>query len=162
MKRPYLAALCSLITLALSQCIQQQSDFGNYKGLKMAPYTVRGQHYTPMSVEAALHYDAVGLASHYDGAGGITAIGEHPVRGDFYAAHKTLPLPCVARLSCIETGRSCVVRVNDRGPFIAGRLVDVSEEVAEYLGFGNRGLKHLRIQVLSVGDGPYKRMAQKP
>ena len=123
-----------------------------YRGLKMAPYTVRGERYYPMNAAQARGYSEVGLASHYEGAGGVTAIGERPRRGQYYAAHKTLPLPCKVLVTNLENGRSLVMRVNDRGPFIHNRLIDVSTGAAHDLGFHHKGLVRVRVQVLIVGD----------
>lgn len=152
--------------LALVSC--QQHHYGphtalteppeeTYRGYKMAPYTVRGMRFVPMNVEQALRYTAVGTASHYEAGGARGAIGERLHRGEFYAAHRTLPLPCVARVTNVETGVSCEVRVADRGPYIAGRLIDLSTAAARYLGFHTKGLGKVKVQVLSVGDGAYKR-----
>lgn len=128
-----------------------------YKGYKMAPYTLKGLRFVPMTVEQALRYDMVGIASHYEAHGAIGAIGQPLHRGQLYAAHRTLPLPCMARVTNLENGLSCTVRIADRGPYIAGRLIDVSSEVAHQLKFHHNGLARVRIQVLSVGDGAYKR-----
>lgn len=128
-----------------------------YKGYKMAPYTLKGMRFVPMTPEQALRYDRVGVASHYEAYGRKGAIGEPLRRGQLYAAHRTLPLPCTARITNVENGLSCVVRVADRGPYIAGRMIDVSSEVAHRLQFHKKGLTRVRMQVLSVGDGEYRR-----
>ena len=132
---------------------------GNQRGYKTASYTVRGRRYHPMTVDKALHHDEVGVASFYEGAGGKTANGERPKRGQIYAAHKTLPIPCVVRVTNLANGRSLDMRVNDRGPFIGSRVIDVSRTAAHKLGFYHKGLQRVRIQVLSVGDGSYKRVS---
>ncbi len=149
-----LGALAALLLPALSSCQQQWAD---YRGYKMSPYTLRGQHYTPMSIEQALRYRAVGLASHYEADGRIGAIGQKLHEGQLYAAHRTLPLPCRVRITNLSNGRSCEARVADRGPFIPGRLIDVSSEVAHELDFHRQGLERVRVEVLSVGDGPWER-----
>ncbi|MGN0837448.1 MAG: septal ring lytic transglycosylase RlpA family protein [Akkermansia sp.] len=123
----------------------------------MSPYTVRGVRYTPMSPAAALRYSEVGLASHYEAHGARGAIGQRLHRGQFYAAHRTLPLPCVVRITNLANGRSCRAEVRDRGPYIPGRLIDVSSAVAHELGFHRKGLERVRVDVISVGDGPWKR-----
>ncbi len=63
----------------------------------------------------------------------------------------------MARVTNLSNGLSCKVRVADRGPYIAGRLIDVSSAVAKQLRFHRHGLTQVRIEVLSVGDGVYKR-----
>lgn len=130
----------------------------NYNGYKMAPYKVKGMRFVPMQVEQALRYSEVGVASHYEANGARGAIGQRLYRGEYYAAHRTLPLPCVVRVTNVANGRSCEVRVADRGPYIAGRLIDVSSAVAKRLDFYSRGLAKVKVEVLSVGDGTYKRV----
>ncbi len=148
-------ALAALLFPACQQ--QQQQQFAPYHGYKKAPYTLRGVRYVPMSVEQALHYSSTGLASYYEAGGSRGAIGQRLYRGQLYAAHKTLPLPCVIRITNVNNGRSCVARVADRGPFIHGRELDVSSEVARRLGFLRKGVERVHIEVLSVGDGRWKR-----
>ena len=132
-----------------------------YRGYKLAPYKLRGMRFVPMGIEHALRYDAVGVASHYEANGAHGAIGQRLYKGQLYAAHRTLPLPCIARVTNVENGKSCLVRVADRGPYVAGRLIDVSSEVAHRLHFHSRGLTRVRVQVVSVGDGAYKRVRAK-
>lgn len=130
-----------------------------YPGVKNAPYSLRGRHFRPLSVDEALHYTEVGQASFYEVGGGQTATGERPKRGELYAAHRTLPLPCVVRITSVTTGKSCTARVCDRGPFHMRRIIDVSTAVAHELGFVKAGLHEVKIEVISVGDGPYQRRA---
>ena len=82
-------------------------------------------------------YSAVGWASWYgrEFHGRRTADGEMFDMGGLTAAHKTMPLPCYARVTNLRNGRSMVVRVNDRGPFVADRVIDVSARVANLLDF---------------------------
>jgi len=145
-----------LATLLLAGC----GGTGHYHGYKTRAYTARGVYYQPMSPRDALGYEEVGIASHYTEGffifPGKTAIGE-PVYGwSSGAAHKTLPLPCKVRITNLRNGRSVTVRVNDRGPFVSGRIVDVTTPVAKKLGFYERGTALVRIKVLSVGDGKYR------
>ncbi len=111
------------------------------------PYSVSGVWYYP---ERDLEYDETGIASWYADpfTGRPTANGEifDPTRVS--AAHKTLPLPSVVRVTNLENGRSIAVRVNDRGPFVAGRIIDLSEEAARVLGFKNNGIAKVRVQIL--------------
>ena len=83
-------------------------------------------------------------------------IGECLYKGEYYAAHRTLPLPCMVRITNLTTGKSVEARVADRGPFVHNRLIDVSSAVARDLGFTHKGLDRVRVEVLSVGDGQYR------
>ena len=115
------------------------------------PYTVRGQVYTP---EEDPSYVAQGKASWYgaDFHGRLTANGEIFSANAISGAHPTLPLPSYVRVTNLDNGRSLVVRVNDRGPYLPGRLMDVSARAADLLGFMNRGSAN--IQVNYVGPAP--------
>src|SRR5271163_2141078 len=98
------------------------------------------------------HYSAVGLASWYGSEfhGRSTADGEIFDMGALSAAHRSLPLPCYARVTNLGNGRSIVVRVNDRGPFVGGRILDVSARVATLLEF--KGITKIRVDY--VGKAP--------
>ncbi len=133
---------------------------GSYDGYKYRPYTVRGVSYVPLEPKAAPGCVEEGVASHYREGflifPGKTAIGENLWAWSRGGAHKTLPLPCRVRVTNLKNGRSTVIRLNDRGPFIDGRILDVTVPVAKELGFYNAGLARVRIEVLSVGDGRWK------
>jgi len=115
-----------------------------------APYRVNGRWYRPVAQAAG--YDETGIASWYGRKfhGRKTANGE---RFDMYAmtaAHKTLPLPTMVRVTNLENGRSVVVRVNDRGPFVKNRLIDLSWAAAKALGFAEKGTARVRVQTLDA------------
>lgn len=132
----------------------------SYEGYKYKPYTLHGVRYSPISPRQAVGHVETGVASHYSEHflifPGKTAIGEKLWPWTRAAAHKTLPLPCVIRITNLKNGESTKVRVNDRGPFIRGRMLDVTKPVADELGFTRQGLTKVRIEVLSVGDGPHR------
>jgi len=133
----------------------------SYEGYKHAPYTIRGVYYEPMHPQNSVGFVEYGIASHYNDRGflfssGKTAIGEKFKAGAMAGAHKTVPLPATMRVTNLNNGRSVVIRVNDRGPFIEGRVVDVTPAVAKKLGFYERGLTDVKVEVLSVGDGRYR------
>lgn len=111
------------------------------------PYIIAGRLYQPSDPS---HYSATGLASWYgeDFHGRMTANGEVFNIYSVSAAHPTLPLPSYIRVTNTSNGRSIVARVNDRGPFHSNRLVDVSERVAEALGFHNSGTANVKIDYL--------------
>jgi rare lipoprotein A len=140
---------------------------GGYDGYQTRSYTVRGQTYHPMSVSDALDYDDTGVCSWYNESKffglkrGTTSLGEKVMPWHLIGAHKTLPLPCLVKVTNVENGRSVKIRINDRGPFIAGRLLDVSPRAAKKLGFYDQGLTTTRVQVISVGDGSHKRKKRR-
>jgi rare lipoprotein A len=117
------------------------------------PYTVAGRTYSP---EENSHYSKVGLASWYgpDFHGRYTANGEIFDMNAISAASPTLPLPCYARVTNLANHRSIVVRVNDRGPFVGNRLIDVSVKTAKLLGFYGEGVTKVKVEY--VGRAPLK------
>ena len=116
------------------------------------PYVIGGRTYVPR--ENASGYAVVGTASWYGDAfhGRRTANGEVFDKRSISAAHPTLPLPSYVRVTNMGNGRSMIVRVNDRGPYHGGRVMDVSQRVAEALSF--RGAGTARIKVEYVGKAP--------
>ncbi len=98
------------------------------------------------------NYDRTGVASWYGHPfhGRPTANGERYDMNDVTAAHPTLPLPSRVRVTNLENGRQLIVRVNDRGPFIDGRLIDVSRRAAQLLGFYRTGLAEVRVEYLGL------------
>jgi len=112
------------------------------------PYMIDGRWYTPMQFET--DYDQTGVASWYgtDFHGKRTANGEHYDMHTLSAAHKTLPLPTLVRVTNLDNGRAVIVRVNDRGPFVKERLIDLSYAAARELGYDRQGTAHVRVQTL--------------
>lgn len=112
-----------------------------------------------MSVEAALKYRETGYASWYGGKKRSmkTSSGEYiNPQLSMTAAHKTLPMPCKVKVTCLATGKSAVVRVNNRGPFHSNRLIDLTSAAACRIGLHGRGISRVRLEVVSVGDGPHE------
>ena len=110
------------------------------------PYSVGGRTYVPKEDP---NYVATGTASWYGGDfhhGTRTANGEVVDRNAITAAHPTLPLPSYARVTNLRTGRSIIVRVNDRGPYARNRLIDISEKTAELLDMKKVGTDQVRVQ----------------
>jgi rare lipoprotein A len=87
-----------------------------------------------------------GIASVYGYEGGTTASGERVATGGLTAAHRTLPFGTMVRVTNDRTGRSVVVRINDRGPFISGRVIDLTPAAASALGFS--GLASVTLDVV--------------
>ena len=111
------------------------------------PYKILGRWYYP---KEDYSYKEVGIASWYgpDFHAKRTANGEKYDMHSLTAAHRTLPLPSIVRITNLENGRSLVVRVNDRGPYARSRIVDVSKKVAQLLGFLEQGTAKVRVEVL--------------
>jgi rare lipoprotein A len=99
-------------------------------------------------VQKTANYTAVGVASWYgeDFHGQRTANGERFDMNSFSAAHPSLPLPSNVRITNLGNQRSVVVRVNDRGPFVGGRVIDVSAKTAKELGFYDDGLSKVKVE----------------
>ena len=125
--------------------------------LKKSPYTVNGRRYRPMGIAEALQYNETGEASLYNGDNTMGALGERLPKGGMYAAHRTLPLPCIVKVTGVESGKSCLVRVCDRGPFNRRRIIDISPAVARAIGFHRWGVVQVNVETVSVGDGPNQR-----
>ena len=115
------------------------------------PYQVRGKWYYPKEDR---RYAKVGLASWYGDAfhGRLTANGEVYDMTHLTAAHPTMPLPSYARVTNVETGSSVIVRVNDRGPYHEGRIIDVSQRAAEMLDYAKVGTAKVKVEY--VGRAP--------
>ena len=125
---------------------------GAYKVGK--PYKVNGVWYQPA---ADPYYDRVGVASWYgrDFHGKRTANGEKFDMNAMTAAHTTLPLPSYVLVTNLDNGRRAVLRVNDRGPFARGRIIDVSRRAAQVLGFERNGTARVRVQAYPLRDRPH-------
>jgi rare lipoprotein A len=93
-------------------------------------------------------HEIAGIASYY-WQDQMTATGERFNKRDLTAAHKTLPFGTRVRVTRLDSGKSVVVRINDRGPFKAGRVIDLSEKAAEDIGMTGKGLTAVRLEVVS-------------
>jgi rare lipoprotein A len=115
------------------------------------PYKIAGKRYTPKHQPK---YDKTGLASWYGPKfnGKPTASGEIFDKSDLTAAHKTLPLNSLVHVTNLENGRTLIVRVNDRGPFVDDRIIDLSEATAKALGTIQNGLAKVRVRYAGPAD----------
>lgn len=115
------------------------------------PYKVRGVTYVPA---ADPQYDMLGYASWYGSeSGNRTANGERFRAKWITAAHVTLPLPSYVEVTSLDTGRTIVVRVNDRGPFAGrGRIIDLSRRAADELGIRARGHAAVRVRLVNPSE----------
>ncbi len=156
-------ALLAGACLALGGCAQTQlatyavkratlepmppASGGTYK--VGTPYVVNGVRYEPKEDPA---YNSTGVASWY----GHPFHGQRTANGDVYdmnamtAAHKTLPMPSFVRVTNLENGRSVILTVNDRGPFVQGRIIDVSYRAAQLLGFQEKGTALTRVEIVGA------------
>ena len=144
----YAAAVMALAGLAAcASAGRGGAGTGAYRAANLRPYDVGRRHYAPAVVD---HYDREGVASWYSYPAGTrrTATGEWFDASRLTAAHKTLPLPCVVEVTNLENGRRTRVRVNDRGPFAEGRLIDLSKAAADQLGFTRQGVTRVRIRLM--------------
>lgn len=123
------------------------------------PYEVDGVWYYPAE---NLHYDKTGIASWYgkEFRGRYTANGEIFSANALTAAHKTLPMPSIVRVTNLDNGRSLVLRVNDRGPFVRGRIIDVSRRAAQLLGFEVPGTAPVRVEIMPAQSIQAKLIAE--
>ncbi len=112
-----------------------------------SPYQIRDAWYYPAE---DFEYSETGIASWYgpNFHGKQTANGETYNQNDMTAAHRTLPMPSAVRVTNLENGRSIVLRINDRGPFARGRIIDVSRRGAQMLGFEKNGVAKVRVDIL--------------
>lgn len=115
------------------------------------PYEVRGKWYVPKDQP---NYAATGVASWYgnDFHGRLTANGEIFSANAISGGHPTLPLPSYVRVTNLDNGRALTVRINDRGPYMDGRIIDLSQRSAELLGFINEGTADVKVEY--VGPAP--------
>lgn len=124
-----------------------------------SPYTVNGEQYDIL--QDASDYKQRGIASWY----GTKFQGHKTSNGEIFdlyqatAAHKTLPIPCYARVTNLANGRSVVVRVNDRGPFHDDRLIDLSYAAAIKLGYMEQGTAQVEVEVLQIAGVDDRRNA---
>jgi rare lipoprotein A len=118
------------------------------------PYTVLGQDYVPATT--LRNYKERGIASWYGRKfhGQKTSTGETYDMYAMSAAHPTLPLPSYARVTDVASGKSVVVRVNDRGPFLHGRVIDLSYAAAYRLGISAKGSGEVEVEAIIPGDSP--------
>jgi peptidoglycan lytic transglycosylase len=177
-RRPATLALFGVLALALGGCVNSggpsvstkfsPSEYGvaasprvvRFGRIKKGggyyttgkPYKVAGKWYTP--IKDPRGYTATGRASWYgpNFQGRLTANGEIFDRGALTGAHPTLPLPSYVRVTNLENGRAVTIRVNDRGPYVSGRLIDLSERAAGVLGYRQAGMAKVRIQY--IGPAP--------
>jgi len=142
-------AIESIDDLPPKQAIQQDR-------VKASPYVVNGRRYVPMNVDQAKTYRQSGIASWYGyetyrkKGGHMTANGEAFDPNGLNAAHKYLPLPTFVWVTNLENNRRIALRVNDRGPFVQGRIIDLSAGAAKKLGFYKKGTARVLVETIKL------------
>ncbi len=143
----------ALMSAALAACTQ--APISNRSGFLGTPHLASlqtnrhaAESYRATEKQVAAPHDArVGVASFYD-EGSHTASGQKFDPNELTAAHPTLPFGTRLRVTNVSNGRSVIVRVNDRGPFVPGRIVDVSHSAAQELDMVGRGTAKVKIDVV--------------
>ena len=125
---------------------KKRTQFGRYKIGK--PYQIKGVWYYPAE---DFEYVETGIASWYGPKfhGRKTANGETFDMNEVSAAHRTLPMPSFVRVTNLENGRSLNLRINDRGPFAHGRIIDLSRRASQLLGFQKQGTARVKVSILA-------------
>lgn len=147
-----------LVMLLVTSCSHDRKTYRSDPPLPTSrktvqrPYTVNGERYQPLSSHDG--FSQSGIASWYgsDFHGRMTSSGESYDMHAMTAAHKTLPLGVHVKVSNLSNGREAVVRINDRGPFIAGRIIDLSYLAAKRVGIVEAGTAPVRIEALGYPD----------
>jgi rare lipoprotein A len=150
--RALAAVAMAAISLAACASGPRPTATASNPGYKVGkPYQVRGVWYTPAEQPS---YEEVGVGSWYGEQfhNRYTANGEVFDMDRLSAAHTTLPLPSLVEVTNLDNGRKVVVRVNDRGPFVDGRIIDLSRAAAEKLGYQRQGIARVRVRY--VGRAP--------
>ncbi len=157
------AASCAETELAVHTAKQlERAEAETSQGVYKVgqPYQIAGAWYYP---QEDYQYAETGIASWY----GPGFDGNHTANGEIYdqdrltAAHRTLPMPSMVRVTNLENGRSIKVRVNDRGPFAKNRIIDVSRKAARLLGFERKGTAKVRVEVLAAESRHMAAVAQR-
>lgn len=156
--RLVLAAIgaASLAACAQSPVARQKADLGasrqaaverRHETRSVASLRTRARHHSPARDASGTHAPSHGVASFYS-EDTETASGEKFDKNELTAAHPTLPFGTRVRVTNVSTGRSVTVRVNDRGPYVRGRIVDVSYSAAQALGMVGQGVAGVRLDVV--------------
>ena len=140
------------LALLLAACSSNPATFTGAERQVGQPYSVKGATFVPRKEPG---YDAVGIASWYGGRyhGRRTASGEIFDMNSATAAHRTLPFGTRVQVTNLENGRSTFLTINDRGPFVRRRIIDVSRRAAQVLGFVQKGTARVRVQFVQAAPG---------
>nr|WP_310522389.1 septal ring lytic transglycosylase RlpA family protein [Polymorphobacter sp.] len=161
MTRLLLRYVSLAILLVLGACATSKHRSAAIPAKIGKPYQVLGTWYYPSDDR---DYDQRGIASWY-GPGFhalSTANGERYNQDDVTAAHKTLPMPSFVEVENLDNGRKLTIRVNDRGPFVAGRIIDLSRRSAQLLGVDKAGTAKVRVRRVFPKESEIARLASSP
>ncbi len=154
--------LCCLLLMTSCSVTSGPDSRNSENGLPATqrPYVINNIWYYP--IPSAVGYHENGIASWYGGKfhGRKTANGEIYDMHAMTAAHKTLPMNTMLLIKNLDNGKSTVVRINDRGPFVGGRIVDLSYKAAESLGISRTGIA--RIEAVALGQEEIAKYNQPP
>jgi rare lipoprotein A len=141
------------IDLAMVRMVEPKRENRTLAGNK-SPYTINGRTYQVLQNESG--YTETGMASWYGRKfhGHLTSNGEVYDMFQLSAAHTTLPIPSYIRVTNLDNGKSIIARVNDRGPFHPGRIVDMSYAGAVMLGYADRGTARVRVEAIVPDTAP--------
>lgn len=157
----FLSILVAITLFAGCASAAPQGYKAGYKSKRgtQKPYKIDGKWYTP--VESSYGFEEDGLASWYgrDFHGKKTSNGETYDMYAMTAAHKTLPMNTYVRVVRLDDGRETIVRVNDRGPFVRGRIIDLSYTAAKKLGIDEQGTA--RVKIVALGDKSGDRLVKR-
>lgn len=187
MKHPIVFGTVLTLTLALTGCTANSGKYYQHDGPPMIdpvfssssakprvesfrpaslrPYTVMGQRFVPVTADIPMEQTGVGSWYGRQFHGNKTAIGEIYNMHAMTAAHPTMPLPSYARVTNLENGRSVIVRVNDRGPFLNSRIIDLSYAAATELGYAKKGTARVKVRRLTnaeIAGGTWKYQSAQP
>lgn len=136
-----------------------------FRQASLRPYTVMGQRFVPVTADIPMEQTGVGSWYGRQFHGNKTALGEIYDMHAMTAAHPTMPLPSYARVTNLENGRSVIVRVNDRGPFLNSRIIDLSYAAATELGYAKKGTARVKVRRLTnaeIAAGTWKYQSTQP
>ena len=162
----HLNIILSVVSCLLYGCGAGKTEWKPGTGANSRPYVVGGRTYYPLA--SSRGFVQTGYASWYgkDFHGNKTANGERYNMYSMTAAHTTLPMNTVVKVKNLENGRSVVVRINDRGPFVKNRIIDLSYNAAVKLGMIKKGTARVRIEAIgeayqdSSGKERYRHLAE--
>jgi rare lipoprotein A len=149
-----LSLLLAVLLLFTTACATRQAPHPVTPAKKPRPYKVLGKWYQPLA--SAHGYDEVGIASWYGQKfhGRLTASGETYNMHAMTAAHKTLPLGTMVKVRHLDSGKEVVLKINDRGPFVGKRIIDLSNKAAHAIGMVGTGTAKVRVTALTGKGRP--------